>query len=383
MRYQNHSLLLIMMFIAVQCVALPQNISHFTVEEASFKRLCQSKTILSVNGQYPGPTMYARAGETLVLDVENKGKDNVTVFCCRRQGRYLKSKQMKWLIEPGSKVRQNIRISDEEKGTLWWHAMNIWQSATVHGAFVVHPKPRTTPALPFSKPHADIPIILGEWWKKDLKELVLEYIASGSDLMDSDAYTVNGQPGDFYPCSSNGTFNILVDTGKTYLLRIVNAAMGKTLHIGIAKHNLTVIAMDGSPVTKPFITEYVQLNVQQSIDCIFEANQRPDYYYMVAEAYVDQTYDTNKTTTAIVMYQGNYKPSSPPFLPILPNNSNYHDDKSSSTSRKSIYVIMTFVILGLFICIIMFSVVVWYRRSREARRPSRPPPPRRAVITPL
>ncbi|XP_016552987.1 laccase-14-like [Capsicum annuum] len=261
--------------------------------------------------------------------------------------------------------------------------MNIWQSATVHGAFVVHPKPRTTPALPFSKPHADIPIILGEWWKKDLKELVLEYIASGSDLMDSDAYTVNGQPGDFYPCSSNGTFNILVDTGKTYLLRIVNAAMGKTLHIGIAKHNLTVIAMDGSPVTKPFITEYVQLNVQQSIDCIFEANQRPDYYYMVAEAYVDQTYDTNKTTTAIVMYQGNYKPSSPPFLPILPNNSNYHDDKSSSTSRKSIYVIMTFVILGLFICSIMFSVVVWYRRSREARRPSRPPPPRRAVITPL
>ncbi|KAM3360986.1 laccase-14-like [Capsicum galapagoense] len=383
MRYQNHSLLLIMMFIAVQCVALPQNISHFTVEEASFKRLCQSKTILTVNGQYPGPTIYAQAGETLVLDVENKGKDNVTIFCWRRQGRYLKSKQMKWLIEPGSKVRQNIRISDEEKGTLWWHAMNIWQSATVHGAFVVHPKPRTTPALPFSKPHADIPIILGEWWKKDLKELVLEYIASGSDLMDSDAYTVNGQPGDFYPCSSNGTFNILVDTGKTYLLRIVNAAMGKTLHIGIAKHNLTVIAMDGSPVTKPFITEYVQLNVQQSIDCIFEANQRPDYYYMVAEAYVDQTYDTNKTTTAIVMYQGNYKPSSPPFLPILPNNSNYHDDKSSSTSRKSIYVIMTFVILGLFICSIMFSVVVWYRRSREARRPSRPPPPRRAVITPL
>ncbi|KAM3238316.1 hypothetical protein P3L10_013347 [Capsicum annuum] len=95
MRYQNHSLLLIMMFITVQCVALPQNISHFTVEEASFKRLCQSKTILTVNGQYPGPTIYARAGETLVLDVENKGKDNVTIFCCRRQGRYLKSKQMK------------------------------------------------------------------------------------------------------------------------------------------------------------------------------------------------------------------------------------------------------------------------------------------------
>ncbi|KAG5611936.1 hypothetical protein H5410_023217 [Solanum commersonii] len=52
----------------------------------------------------------------------------------------------------------------------------------------------------------------------------------------------------------------------------VNAAMRKTLYFGIARDNLTVIAMDGSPITKPFTTDYVELSIQQSIDCIFEAN---------------------------------------------------------------------------------------------------------------
>ncbi|KAG5611942.1 hypothetical protein H5410_023223 [Solanum commersonii] len=205
------------------------------IEETSFDRLCQSKKILTINGRFPGPTIYAHAGETLALDVENKGKDNVTMFW--GVGRHVKFDQVEWLVEAGSTVRKNITISDDDEGTLWWHAMNIWQRATVHGAFIVHPKP--------GKPddHVDIPIILGEWWKKDVKEVFLDYIDSGSDIK-SDAFTVNGQPGDFYPCSNNGTFRIVVDTGKKYLLRIVNAAIRKKLYIGIASHDLTVIAME-------------------------------------------------------------------------------------------------------------------------------------------
>ncbi|XP_049369177.1 laccase-14-like [Solanum verrucosum] len=356
----NTSLVLIIFF-AVQYTGSTQNNNniHFVIEETSFDRLCQSKKILTVNGRFPGPTIYARAGETLALDVENRGKDNVTMFCCRRVGRHVKFDQVEWLVEAGSTVRKNITISDDDEGTLWWHAMNIWQRATVHGAFIVHPKP--------GKPddHANIPIILGEWWKKDVKEVFLEYIDSGSDTK-SDAFTVNGQPGDFYPCSNNGTFRIVVDTGKRYLLKIVNAAIHKKLYFGIASHNLTVIARDGSPIIEPFTTNYVELTRQHSIDFIFEANQHPDYYYMVVVKNISETYDTNKITTAIIEYQGNYIPSSPPLLPNF--SSNY--DKSSS--RSYLYVIMTFVILGLFFCT---TFVVWYRLTNRAHRS--------AMVTPM
>lgn len=30
-----------------------------------------------------------------------------------------------------------------------------------------------------------------------------EFVASGGQPRDSDAYTINGQPGDLYPCSSH------------------------------------------------------------------------------------------------------------------------------------------------------------------------------------
>ncbi|XP_049369179.1 laccase-14-like [Solanum verrucosum] len=359
----NTSLVLIIFF-AVQYTGSTQNNNniHFVIEETSFDRLCQSKKILTVNGRFPGPTIYARAGETLALDVENRGKDNVTMFCCRRVGRHVKFDQVEWLVEAGSTVRKNITISDDDEGTLWWHAMNIWQRATVHGAFIVHPKP--------GKPddHANIPIILGEWWKKDVKEVFLEYIDSGSDTK-SDAFTVNGQPGDFYPCSNNGTFRIVVDTGKKYLLRIVNTAIHNNLHVGIARHNLTVIAMDGSPIAKQFTTDYVELTRQHSIDCIFEANQQPNYYYMVAVTNISEAYDTNKITTAIIEYQGSYIPSLPPLLPLLPNFSPNYD---KSSSRDYLYVIMTFVILGLFFCT---TFVVWYRQTNRAHRS--------ATVTPM
>jgi laccase len=46
----------------------------------------------------------------------------------------------------------------------------------------------------------------GEWWKKGITELYNEFLESGQDPSVSDAYTINGQPGDRYPCSKSGIF---------------------------------------------------------------------------------------------------------------------------------------------------------------------------------
>lgn len=73
-------------------------------------------------------------------------------------------------IQPGSKFRQTIVLSDEE-GTIWWHAHSAWARATVHGAIVVYPKPGTS--YPFPKPQAEIPIILGTIINIPSKHLIL------------------------------------------------------------------------------------------------------------------------------------------------------------------------------------------------------------------
>ncbi|MCD7464549.1 hypothetical protein HAX54_052966 [Datura stramonium] len=209
------TILLISMFLITGLVQLiasaaPAQHQYFLVEEASFERL---KLI-------PGPTIYARSGETVLPDIQNKGTDNISISW------HLKSDprtKLKWLIQPGTSISRNITVSDDEDGTLWWHAKDVWQSATVHGVLLVHPKPG---GIPY--PYAAFPIILGEWWKKDFRGVVNESISSGGTIADSDAFTINGQPGDLYPCSKNETFKIEVEAGKSYLVRIVNAAVGKT-----------------------------------------------------------------------------------------------------------------------------------------------------------
>ncbi|KAK9994007.1 hypothetical protein SO802_023710 [Lithocarpus litseifolius] len=106
-------------------------------------------------------------------------------------------------IQPGGRFRQKIIFSSEE-GTLWWHAHSEWWRATVHGAIIIHPKKGTR--YPFPLPHAEVPIIFGEWWKQDILAIYDETIFTGGAPNVSDAFTINGQPGVLYPCSKPGVW---------------------------------------------------------------------------------------------------------------------------------------------------------------------------------
>ncbi|WKA11155.1 hypothetical protein VitviT2T_028681 [Vitis vinifera] len=303
----------------------------FVVREASYTRLCSTKDILTVNGQFPGPTIYAMKGETIIVDVYNRGKENVTIHWHGvNMPRYPWTDGPEYItqcpIQPGLKFSQKIILSSEE-GTLWWHAHSDWTRATVHGAIIVYPKNGTK--YPFHKPNAEVLIILGQWWKIDANAIRDEGLASGAIANHSDSLLINGQPGDLLPCSKLDTFKLTVDHGKTYLLRIINAALQEALFFSIAKHKITVVGTDGS-YTKPLTLDYITIFPGQTFDVLLEANQRPDHYYMAAIAFSlastgRNIYD-NTTTTAIVQYMGYYTPSSPPFLPHLPA---YNDTNAS------------------------------------------------------
>ncbi|XP_073023960.1 laccase-15-like [Primulina eburnea] len=306
---------------------------RFIVKEASYMRLCKEKKILTVNGQFPGPTLKVHKGDTIVVDVYNRGKYNITIHW-----HGVKQPRNPWTdgpeyvtqcpIQPGNKFSQRVIFSTEE-GTLWWHAHSDWSRATVHGAIIVYPKRGTS--YPFHRPVAEIPIILGEWWKKDIMKVYEEFVASGGQPRDSDAYTLNGQPGDFYPCSKPGTFKVNVTYDNTYLLRIINSDMNEILFFGVAKHKLTVVGTDGS-YTKPLTRDYIAISPGQTMDCLLRADQREnDRYYMAARPYVNGvgvSFD-NTTTTGIIRYRGRHGPSTTtPCLPYLP----YYNDTSAAVN---------------------------------------------------
>ncbi|KAJ0748632.1 putative laccase [Helianthus annuus] len=62
----------------VFCEALLRH-HEFFVKEASYTRLCETKSILTVNGQFPGPTLYVRKEDTIYVKVHNNGRYNITI----------------------------------------------------------------------------------------------------------------------------------------------------------------------------------------------------------------------------------------------------------------------------------------------------------------
>nr|GEU39692.1 putative laccase [Tanacetum cinerariifolium] len=293
----------------------------FVVQETTHTTLCTNKQLLTVNGQFPGPTITTHRGDTVIVDVINRSDQNITIHWHGvKQPRNPWSDGPEFVtqcpIKPGGNFTQIVFLSDEE-GTLWWHAHSDWSRATVHGLIYILPRLGTT--YPFRQPHAEVPMIIGEWWNDDIQNVSEKFITNGGDPANSDALTINGQPGDLYNCSAAGTTRIQVESGKTYLLRMVNAAMNNIAFFGVANHSLTVVGADGA-YTKPLTSTYIVISPGQTLDILLEANQPRNHYYIASKLFNAQPASSfdNTTTTAIVEYTGNYTATSPPILPVLP-----------------------------------------------------------------
>ncbi|GMN47806.1 hypothetical protein TIFTF001_016970 [Ficus carica] len=222
-------------------------------------------------------------------------------------------------IRPGQRYTYRFNVTGQE-GTLWWHAHVGWLRATVYGALFIQPKHGRS-AYPFPKPHKEIPILLGEWWNASVVDVENEGLAVGQAPNISNAYTINGKPGDLYPCSENDMYKIKVERGKTYLLRIINAALNNQLFFKIANHTMTVVAIDAA-YTDHYETDVVVTAPGQTVDVLIKADQPVGSYYMAAHPYISTPPESvfpfdNTTTRGVFAYEG--AKSQNPVMPTLPD----------------------------------------------------------------
>ncbi|URE12147.1 Multicopper oxidase [Musa troglodytarum] len=279
----------------------------FNVVEKKFTRLCSTKSIATVNGQFPGPTLYAREGDTVLVKVVNHVPYNVTIHWHGvRQLRTGWADGPAYItqcpIQPGQNYVYNFTLTGQ-RGTLWWHAHISWLRATVHGAIVVLPK-RNVP-YPFPAPHKEVVLVLAEWWKSDTEAVINEALNSGLAPNVSDAHTINGHAGPLSGCSSSARdgFTLPVDNGKRYLLRIINAALNEDLFFKVAGHQLTVVEVDAA-YTKPFTTDTLLLTPGQTTNVLLTAGQGAGTYIVTASPFMDSPLVAvdNRTATATVRY---------------------------------------------------------------------------------
>ncbi|KAK8632959.1 hypothetical protein V6N13_013815 [Hibiscus sabdariffa] len=208
----------------------------FNIKMQNVTRLCQTKSIVTVNGQFPGPRIIAREGDRLLIKVVNHVQYNVTLH--------------------------------------WYVSSTSW--------FLL--------------------LLNGEWWKADTETIINQAMATGGAPNISDAFTLNGLPGPSYNCSAKETFKLKVKPSKTYLLRLINAALSDELFFRIANHTLTVVEADAVYV-KPFKTDIVLVTPGQTTNVLLRAkSQTPNTKFsMSARPYATGPASFDNTTTIGVL----------------------------------------------------------------------------------
>ncbi|KAM3340705.1 hypothetical protein P3S68_028339 [Capsicum galapagoense] len=281
-------------------------------------------SIVTVNGLFPEPRIIAREGDRLVIKVVNNVQFNVTIHWHGvRQLRSGWADGPAYITQCPIQTRQsyiyNFTINGQ-RGTLFWHAHVSWLRVTLYGPIVILPEKGV--AYPFPQSFKEVPVLFGEWWKADTEKLISQAVLTGGTPNISDAYTINGLPGLLYNCSAKG-----VKPRKTYLLRLVNAALNDELFFSIANHNLTVVEVDAVYV-KPFKTDTILITPGQTTNVLLKTKHfHPNAsFVMSARPYATgpASFD-NSTTTGILKYhqpsnntdKSNKFPLLKPKLPIF------------------------------------------------------------------
>nr|QCZ35171.1 laccase 4 [Salvia miltiorrhiza] len=322
----------IMLVIAAVILALQGHASattkhfKFSVEWKTVTRLCHTKPVLTVNGKYPGPTIAVNEGDNVLVTVTNRVARNTTIHW-----HGVRQLRTGWADGPayvtqcpigqGKTYTYNFTVVDQ-RGTLWWHAHFSWQRASVYGAFVIYPRlPYPFPFAPSPLVEAPSPIIFGEWWNADVDSVESEMTRYGGGPNSSDAYTINGLPGPLYPCSIKDTFIQSVEQGKTYILRIINAALNDELFFAVANHTLTVVEID-AVYTKPFTTPAIMITPGQTTTVLLTADNpgSTGVFVMAARPYLTSVFPfDNSTTIGYLQYKTKLNGSSSKPLSLPAN----------------------------------------------------------------
>jgi laccase len=72
-----------------------------------------------------------------------------------------------------------------------------------------------------------------------------------------------------------------VEKDKTYLLRIINAALNNDYWFSVAKHQITVVGADGNYL-KPFKTHAFPISPGQTTDVLLTADKEPGQSHKIS-----------------------------------------------------------------------------------------------------
>ncbi|KFG83051.1 Multicopper oxidase family protein [Metarhizium anisopliae] len=153
------------------------------------------KQVYLVNGAFPGPTIEARSGDSIIVHVHNGLADeglSIHWHGLRMKGFNAMDGAVGFTqcpIAAGRDFEYNFTIGDDEHGTFWWHShAEVQRGDGLYGGFVVH-RPGVGPK------HQEALVLVGDWFHRrqtDVFDWFFNWASVGNEPV-PDSVLVNGR----------------------------------------------------------------------------------------------------------------------------------------------------------------------------------------------
>ncbi|CZR51745.1 related to laccase precursor [Phialocephala subalpina] len=250
------------------------------------------RTMLVMNGQFPGPLIRVNEGDRVLVNVTNELKNGTSMHW---HGLYQNGTN--WMdgtsgitqcpIPPGTSFLYNFTVTNQF-GTYWYHShVSSQYTDGLVGPFVVH---SPSEAAVRSNYDYDQVILLQDWYHDLSSDLMPAYLASGNENAEPlpDNGLIQGtnyfncssyDPDSGYTCQDNSTRAILpIHPQKRHRLRLINTGAFGEFSVSIDNHTLSVIEAD-STLIAPATVHRLPIHIAQRYSIIVNFNQSSSTNY--------------------------------------------------------------------------------------------------------
>ncbi|TYK09891.1 L-ascorbate oxidase [Cucumis melo var. makuwa] len=271
---------------------------------------CVENIVMGINGQFPGPTIRANAGDMVVVELTNKLHTEGVVI----HWHGILQRGTPWAdgtasisqcaINPGETF--TYRFVVDKAGTYFYHGhLGMQRSAGLYGSLIVDPQEGTSEPFHYDE---EINLLLSDWWHQSVHK---QEVGLSSKPMP--AKYKNG----LKQCELSGKeqcapFILHVHPKKTYRIRIASTTALASLNFAIGNHKLLVVEADGNYV-QPFSTSDIDIYSGESYSVLITTDQNPSENYWVSIGVRARLPKTPPGLTVL-----NYLPNSVSKLPISP-----------------------------------------------------------------
>ncbi|XP_038880052.1 L-ascorbate oxidase-like [Benincasa hispida] len=292
---------------------------------------CVENLVMGINGQFPGPTIRANVGDTIIVELVNKLFTEGVVI----HWHGILQRETPWAdgtasisqcaINPGETFIYQFKA--DKPGTYFYHGhLGMQRSAGLYGSLIIDPEEGKKEPFHYDE---EINLLLSDWWHKSAHKQEVGLSSSPMRWIgEPETILINGRGQiscsiaakynkNLEQCKLKGgeqcaPFILQVKPKKTYRIRIASTTSLSALNLAIGNHQLLVVEADGNYV-EPFVTSDIDIYSGESYSVLITTNQDPAQNYWVS---VGVRGRLPKTPPALTLL--NYLPNSVAKLPVSP-----------------------------------------------------------------